>query len=256
MLKQSGPLPSSKDAAAFISGIGFHAKLAVALRASRLYNFLHQGKKGISMPYSFSRKAIPDFLSLLSSDQPVPGGGGASALVGAVGISLGSMVGALTCRNPKYDEVKPEITDLINQAENIRLQLCMCIDADAEAFEPLSRAYRLPKDAPGRDAIMEDCLKTAASVPLRILHLCADSIDLQKRFAETGARIAVSDAATGIAFCLSALEGAAVNVLVNTKYMKNREYADQINAEVETVRSACRQKAESVYSSVYEGLLK
>ena len=79
---------------------------------------------------------------------------------------------------------------------------------------------------------------------------------LSELYGEEGARIAVSDAATGIAFCLSALEGAAVNVLVNTKYMKNREYADQINAEVETVRSACRQKAESVYSSVYEGLLK
>ena len=203
---------------------------------------------------SFSCITIPDFLSVLSSDSPTPGGGGASALVGSIGISLGLMVGALTKKNPRYSMVEPEILLLMEQADRIQQKLFACIDADAAAFEPLSHAYQLPKDSPDRDAIMESCLKKAATVPLDILHLCAEAIELEKSFSEIGSRMAVSDAATGIVFCMAALEGAAVNVRVNTKYMKDRAYAEKINAEVENIRNECRKTADLVFSSIYEDL--
>ena len=203
-----------------------------------------------------SDNSIPDFLSLLSSNSPVPGGGGASALVGAVGISLGSMVGALTQKNPKYSFEESEICKLVDRAEFLKSQLVACIDSDAEVFEPLSKAYRLPKESPNRSLIMEECLKNAASVPMKIMQLCSEAIELHGLFAEKGSRMAISDVATGVVFCLSALEGAAVNVRINTKYMKNREYAEAMNTKVEHIRKIAREKAECIFTSIYKGALQ
>ena len=112
---------------------------------------------------------IEEFLGVLSSSSPTPGGGGASALVGAIGVSLGHMVGALTSGKKKYEDVQGEIDLLLKHAKDLTISLTDCIQKDADAFAPLARCYSLPKDTPGRDQIMEGCLQQAASVPLNIM---------------------------------------------------------------------------------------
>ncbi|MCR5825659.1 MAG: cyclodeaminase/cyclohydrolase family protein [Oscillospiraceae bacterium] len=195
--------------------------------------------------------SVTEFTAQLASPAPVPGGGGASALVAAIGVALGDMVGELTVGKKKYADVEEDIKALMARAQELRVQLLACIEKDAVAFEPLSRAYGIPKDDPTRDAVMETCLRDAAAAPLEIFDLCCDCIELQRAFAEKGSKLVLSDAATGVAFCLSALYGAAVNVKVNTKLMKDRAYAEQINAHVDEAMAKYRPMAEQVYEDVY-----
>ncbi len=195
--------------------------------------------------------SVAGFTEALASKAPVPGGGGASALVGAVGIALGDMVGELTVGKKKYAAVEEDVKALMARAQELRVKLLECVDKDAAAFEPLAKAYAIPKDDPNRDAVMEDCLRTAAAAPLEILELCCEAIDLQREFAEKGSALAVSDAATGVVFCWSAMYGAAVNVKVNTKAMKDREYAGKVNARVDERMEKYWKIADTVYENVY-----
>ena len=196
-------------------------------------------------------KSVTEFTELLASKAPVPGGGGASALVGAIGIALGDMVGELTVGKKKYADVEEDVKALMAKAQDLRVRLLACVNKDAEAFEPLSKAYGIPKDDPARDEVMEACLREAAAPPLEILDLCCEAIDLQREFADKGSVLAVSDAATGVVFCWSAMYGAAVNVKVNTKAMKDREYAGKINAHVDAQMAKYWPIAEKVYEDVY-----
>lgn len=195
-----------------------------------------------------------EFSQELSSKAAVPGGGGASALVGALGASLGLMVGNLTIGKAKYASSEPQIKVLMEEAEKLRLRLLDLVDGDAVAFEPLSKAYSIPKDAPGRDEIMEKCLKDAAAVPMEILRICCKVIQLQQEFAKLGSSLAISDAGTGVAFCHSAMKGAALNVLINTRSMKDRAYAEEMNFEVETLLNNYEPMAQNVYKEVYNRL--
>ena len=196
-------------------------------------------------------KSVTEFTEVLASKAAVPGGGGASALVGALGAALGSMVGELTVGKKKYEAVEEDVKALMARARELRMRLLACVDKDAAAFEPLSKAYGIPKDDPAREEILEKCLRDAAAPPLEILDLCCEAIELQREFADKGSVLAVSDAATGVVFCWSAMYGAAVNVKVNTKPMRDRAYAERINAHVDGQMEKYWPIAEKVYKDVY-----
>lgn len=200
---------------------------------------------------SLTDVSLKEFTEQLASKTSVPGGGGASAFVGSVAIALGDMVGEFTVGKKKYADVEPRIYELMEQAQSLRVQLLECIEEDAVAFEPLSKAYGIPKEDPTRDEIMEKCLKDAAAVPMKILKLSCQAVELQKEFAEKGSVIVISDAATGVAMCRAAISGAAVNVKINTKSMKDRDYAEALNAEVDALMEKYHKMADQVFSSVY-----
>ena len=191
------------------------------------------------------------FSAALSSKAPFPGGGGASALCGALAADLGGMVGALTAGKKAYADVEEDIRALSEKAEELSEELKKCIDQDAEAFAPLSRAYSTPKDDPGRDKMLELCLKQAASVPLKIFDLCLEVIDLEMQFAVKGSKLVLSDAATGAAIARGALMGAAVNVKVNTASMKDREYAAKIDSHIDGKLEEYKEKADRIFGMVY-----
>ncbi len=198
------------------------------------------------------QSTVTNFTEQLASPAPVPGGGGASALVGAIGAALGDMVGELTVGKKKYADVEEDVRALMAKAQDLRMRLLACVEKDAALFEPLSKAYGIPKDDPARDEIMEKCLRDAASAPLEVFDLCCEAILLQQEFAEKGSRLVISDAATGAALCWGAMYGAAVNVKVNTRLMKDRAYAEKINAHVDEAMAKYRPIAEKVYEDVYQ----
>lgn len=191
------------------------------------------------------------FTEALASKSPAPGGGGASALAGALGAALGAMVGELTLGKPKYAAVEDEMQALTDRAKNLAGELLALADEDAAAFLPLSRAYGIPKDDPDRAAEMERCLRLAAEPPMQMVRLCCEAIALMEDFAARGSVLAVSDAATGAALCWGAMYGAAVNVKVNTKAMTDRAYAGAINDEVDRLMEEYRKRAEKVYEDIY-----
>lgn len=196
-------------------------------------------------------KNIDKFLAELASSAPTPGGGGAAALCGALGIALGNMVGNLTLGKKKYADVQEDITALNSRAEALRADFAALIDADAEAFAPLSRAYSIPKDAPGRDEIMESALLRAAEPPLEIMRKCAEALDVIADYAAKGSALAVSDAGCAAALCGAALQAAALNVRINTKSMKNRAAAEEIDAETDELLQKYSTIAQEIYKRVY-----
>lgn len=203
---------------------------------------------------SLINESVMGFSCKLAAKSSVPGGGGASALAAAVGTALGSMVGEFTVGKKKYADVEEDIKGLMKKADDIRFALLKCIDDDATAFEPLSKAYSIPKDEPDRDEIMEKCLKEAAAVPFKILELSCEAIDLQREFADKGSVIMISDAATGVAILEGALKGAAVNVKINTKSMKDRDYAENLDKKVDDLVKEYSQIAKQIYEDVWNRL--
>lgn len=196
--------------------------------------------------------SVRAFTEALASKSSVPGGGGACALAGSIGIALGDMVGEFTVGKKTYADVEEDVRALMERAQDLRSRLLACVERDAEAFEPLSKAYGMSKDDPERDAVMERCLKDAAAVPMEIMRLSCEAVELLRDFAAKGSRIMISDAATGAAMCRAAIAGAAMNVRVNTKLMKDRTYADMLDREVAERYTDYTKLADEVFASVYE----
>lgn len=192
---------------------------------------------------------IQNFLAALASKAPTPGGGGAAALCGAVGIALGNMVGNLTLGKKKYAEVQEDIAALNAKAEALRADFLALIDADAETFEPLSKAYGIPKDDPTRGEVMEAALLAAVQPPLEIMRKCVKALELIAEYAAKGSALAISDAGCAAAITRAACEAAALNVLVNTKPMRDREKAGEINREANELLQKCA-LAREIYDNV------
>jgi formiminotetrahydrofolate cyclodeaminase len=203
---------------------------------------------------SISAKTIPDFIGILASKEPAPGGGGASALTGAIGVALGNMVGSLTAGKKKFADVEAEIVELKSKSDELQDALLRLIDKDAEDFAPLARAYGLPKDTPEqqaeKDRVMEEALRSAALTPFEIMKKCAEAVDIIKEFAAKGSKLAISDAGVGVTFCKAALIGASLNVFINTKAMKDRAYAEKLNADTDRLLAEYEAKADAVFAQV------
>ncbi|HIS45236.1 MAG TPA: cyclodeaminase/cyclohydrolase family protein [Candidatus Scatomorpha merdigallinarum] len=195
-------------------------------------------------------KNVDKFLADLASSAPTPGGGGAAALCGALGIALGNMVGNLTLGKKKYADVQEDILTLNAKAEALRADFVALIDADAEAFAPLSKAYGIPKDDPMRADIMEVGLKRAAEPPLDTMRKCAEALDVIADYAAKGSALAISDAGCAAALCVAAMKAAALNVRINTKSMMDRDAADKMNAETYELLTKYTKLAEKIYEDV------
>jgi formiminotetrahydrofolate cyclodeaminase len=203
---------------------------------------------------SFTELSSEVFIDALASKEPVPGGGSASALVGAIGVALGNMVGSLTVGKPKYDAVQDDIIELKVKADALQAELLELVEEDARVFAPLSRAYGMPsstdEDAAEKARVMEECLRECSAVPLRIMECCGRAIDLHEEFAAKGAAIAISDVGCGVVCCKAALEAASLNVLINTKSMQDRTLAEELNAQAEELVFRYSAKANSIYENV------
>ena len=202
----------------------------------------------------FTENSCKDFIDVLASSAPIPGGGGASALVGAIGVALGNMVGSLTVGKKRYGDVEEDIIRCKKEADEITKRLLELVAKDAEVFEPLSKAYSLPKSTPEelakKEEVMAVVLKDACEVPLEIMKTCARGLDLMKEFAEKGSRIALSDAGVGATLLKSALQGASLNIYINTKSMKDRVLAQQLNDETDSLRKTYEKKADEIFENV------
>ena len=202
----------------------------------------------------FSTSTCTEFVEVLASKAPVPGGGGASALVGAVGTALGNMVGSLTVGKKKYLDVEAEMISLKQQSAELEKQLLHLVDEDARVFAPLSKAYGLPTTTDEEKAykaeVMEKCLKDAAEVPMGIMRCACQALDILKQFAEKGSKMMISDAGCGAVCCRAALEAASLNVFINTKSMKDRQYAEELNAQADAMLAKYSSLAQEIYLQV------
>ena len=209
---------------------------------------------------SFSDKSCSEFVEVLASKAPVPGGGGASAMVGALATALGNMVGSLTVGKKKYAAVEEEMRALKDRCDRLQKDFLHLVERDAEVFEPLARAYSMPKNTEEEKAekarVMEIVLRDACSVPMEIMEKCCEAIDIIAVFAEKGSVIAISDAGVGAAFAKAALQGASLNVYINTKSMADKALAAELNAKCDRMLEEYTGKADAIFDSVLGRLKK
>ena len=196
------------------------------------------------------------FVEVLASNEPAPGGGGAAALVGAIGTALGNMVGSLTVGKKKYADVEEEIIALKAKCDALQKDLLDQVEADEINFVPLAKAYGIPKDDPNRDTIMEEATMVACSTPVKIMELCAEAMEAIKIFAEKGSRLAVSDAGCGAVCVKAAMQAASLNVFINTKTLKNREVAEEMNAKCLGLMDKYCAMADEIFETVKAGFFK
>ena len=202
--------------------------------------------------------SIQEFLDVLSSKEPVPGGGGASALAGALGNALGQMVANLTIGKKKYALVEDEIKELAERMKGIQGQFTALADQDAKVFAPLAKCYSLPSGTEEEKAykaeVMEARLLDASLVPMEIMEKAWEMLEIMDILADKGSRMAVSDVGVGVQFIRTALLGAVMNVYINTKSMKNREKAGEMNEKAERLIKEGTEAADRIYQKVLEQL--
>ncbi|MDD7771596.1 MAG: cyclodeaminase/cyclohydrolase family protein [Firmicutes bacterium] len=197
-----------------------------------------------------------EFVKVLASSEPAPGGGGAAALVGAVGTALGNMVGSLTVGKKKYADVEAEIRALMAECDKLQQELLDQVPADAEGFVPLAKAYGIPKDDPTRETVLEQATVTACQVPVHIMELCCQALDAIAVFAKKGSRLAVSDAGCGAVMVKSALQAASLNVFINTKSLKDRDYARKLNERCLNMLDKYGKLADEIFETVKNGFFQ
>ena len=180
------------------------------------------------------------FLDAVAAASATPGGGAVAALCGALSAALAAMVARLTLGKKRYAEVEGEMREAAARAEALRAALTDAIAEDVEAFNAVMDVYGVAKDAPDRAERIQAAYVRAADVPLRVARLSLQSLELARAVSARGNVNAVTDAAVAAHAGLAAVEGAALNVLVNIKELGESAQADQLRDAIQAVREQAR----------------
>ena len=181
-----------------------------------------------------------DFLEKLASAAPTPGGGGASALAGAVASALVAMVGNLTVGKKKYAAVEAQIIPMIKKADSLRLRLEHLVDADAHAFATFMQAYKLPHttevETAARKAAIAAAARDAAAVPLQIADICFEILKLAQEIAALGNTSLITDAVVAALLARAAVRSAGYNVKINLPLLADKQFKAQVAAHLEQLQ--------------------
>lgn len=205
-------------------------------------------------------KTCADFVEVLASKAATPGGGGASAIVGAIGMALGSMVCNLTIGKKKYAQYDEKVKGILKKATDLQDELLKLMDEDAECFLPLSKAYGMPKETEQEKKLksetLEKCLKEACSVPVNIVKKVYEAVELHEALVDNCSKLAISDVGVGVQCLKAAIIGAQLNVIINLNSIKDNEYVDRVKGEIEPLIKNGIKIADEVYEKVINILSK
>jgi formiminotetrahydrofolate cyclodeaminase len=209
---------------------------------------------------SINEKTCSEFLEVLASKSPVPGGGGAAAIGGAMGMALSNMAGNLTLGKKKYAGVQDEVKELLEKGYKIMEALKALADKDAEVFKPLAQAYRLPADTPEqakyKEEMIEECSKAACTAPLEIMHRSFEGIKILEKMGRIGSSMAISDVGCGVVFLKAALISGSLNIIINTNTIKDQEYVQAISQEMDDLLEKGCKIADETFQAVMDMLKK
>lgn len=178
---------------------------------------------------------VKGFADETASESAAPGGGSISALMGALGAALGTMVANLSSHKPGWDDRWHEFSDWADKGQKLVSELLMLVDEDTAAFNRIMDVFAMPKgtaeEKAARAAAMEAATLYATQVPLRTMQASMRVFEVVKAMAETGNPNSVSDAGVGALAARSAVIGAGLNVKINAAGLKDRSVADGLVAE-------------------------
>ena len=205
-----------------------------------------------------SKITCEEFAQKLASKEPVPGGGGVAALVGSLGAALGSMVGNYSIGKKKFLGMEAKHQEIIDKSCDLMNKLLELIDEDAENFEPLSKAYGMPKDTPEQAAekekVLQICLKVAAGGPIKMVEYIYEAIKLQEELVDISTKIIISDVGCGVQFLKAALYSANLNVTVNLNSINDEEYVKEVSNRMAKLVAEGSVICDKVYAKVVDVL--
>lgn len=205
-----------------------------------------------------SEMNLKDYLQKLGEKEPVPGGGGASALAGAYGVSLGLMVCSFTSGKKKYADFETKLQFIKSRLEKLRTTFLQLSDEDEKVFYPLSQAYGLPEETVEemdyKETTLETCLSNASMTPIKVMECACEALNYMQELADNGSKLMLSDVGVGVTFLRTALEGAVMNVYINTKMMKNKNRCIELNEYAYKLLTDGKSMARLIYEQVEESI--
>ncbi|HDR90721.1 MAG TPA: methenyltetrahydrofolate cyclohydrolase [candidate division Zixibacteria bacterium] len=199
-------------------------------------------------------KKLSEFLNELASGASTPGGGSSAALVAANAAALVSMVCNLTIDKKGYEEVQDAIREILHDSEKLREELTRLIDLDAEAFDEIMDAYRLPKSNFEEKAIRKEAIQAAtrkaSQVPMRTIELAVETLSLAKEVAEVGNKNVLSDAGVAASLASAAVESAWFNVEINLKGIDDDKFVEEMEEHGENLMDEADELYEAALDAV------
>ena len=203
-------------------------------------------------------KGMLKFIDDLSSALPAPGGGGASAMVGAFAAAMGLMVSNLTIGKKKYESVQEDVQARKDELVVLQKKLIDLIEEDAKAFLPLAEAYKLPaeneEEQRYKQQVMEKTLYDASIVPMEIMKNVLQTMEILSELKDMISRLIISDVGVGISLGHAAIESAILNVYINAGMMKDRTTAENLYQQAEEILRKSNQYKNSVYCNIVREL--
>ncbi|MDO4567546.1 MAG: cyclodeaminase/cyclohydrolase family protein [Clostridia bacterium] len=202
---------------------------------------------------------VSDFIKLVASDEPAPGGGSVSAVAGAMGIGLAAMTARLTASKKKYADAHELMRSIIDRADPFVNSMTDGIDRDTDAYNGFGEAAKLPKDTDeqkaARRAAMQSALKYAAQVPFELLLNCERALEVLSECVGTINPNCYSDLGSGAANLRSAAQGAWLNVLINISGIADEDFAQDMRLRSEAAIARCYELADKAFSDI-EGFIR
>ncbi|SRR6056297_505881 len=203
-----------------------------------------------------TQKTCKEFAEILASKQAVPGGGGAAALTGALGVALASMVANFSKGKKKFISVEEKHKEILEKGEELRERLLALIDEDAKNFYPLSKAYGIKaitdEEKEAKQETLQSALKVACSAPIKMVEAIYQSILLHEELFDISSKIIISDVGVGAQCLKAALYGAQLNVIINLNAIKDDTYKDEIQEHIDELVNKGSKKADDIYQKVIE----
>lgn len=203
--------------------------------------------------------SLEEFSNEVAAKKTMPGGGSVAAYCASLSAALASMVGNFTVGKKKYQQYDRDVKVIIEKAkeyEKISLDL---VDEDVKAYLPLSNAYKLPSDTEEEKKLkqltIQDCLKVAASVPLKTLQISNEILKLHEELLVKGSNMLISDVGVGVMMLKASVLSAKLNILINIKYIDDENFVNEYKLELESLDKNICDSCDRIYQSVVEKLI-
>ena len=207
----------------------------------------------------YSELSAAEFVTQLSSKAPVPGGGGAAALIGSMGAALGNMVVNLTSGKKKYAAYEEDLQRILLELTELQTTLLNYIDEDAIAFYPLSQAYGIKANTDDekqqKQIILQKALKEASIVPMKIVRACYRGLEIQEELSVKGSTLAISDVACGVQALRTGLLAGRVNVMINLGMIKDQEFISETKSELDDLTIRGVSLADRIFAEIENKLM-
>jgi len=267
------PLKSLLDAGKYFlekqqrsSGVPDEELIKIAVKSmglSELHHFRPEEKiieyvMGDKTEQRLIAMSLRRFMNSVASESPAPGGGSVSAYMGALGTALGTMVANLSGHKKGWDDRWQEFSEWAVKGKGIQNELLSLVDADTEAYNMIIQARRMPKsteeEVKSRNNAVQNAYKEAILVPLRVMETAFSGFDLIRNMVEKGNPSSVSDAAVGSLALLAAINGAYLNVRINSSGVNDQNFITSVISKGSSIVSKAQTENDYIQKVVDSGI--